>query len=87
MGNYILAIVAVYLAVILLISYLSGKKNSTNEAFFLANRSTPWYIVAIGMLGDSISGVTFVSVPGMVRDFDMTYMQLVFGCSRYGTRF
>ena len=79
MGNYILAIVAVYLAVILLISYLSGKKNSTNEAFFLANRSTPWYIVAIGMLGDSISGVTFVSVPGMVRDFDMTYMQLVFG--------
>ncbi|TWV15708.1 sodium:solute symporter [Bacteroidaceae bacterium HV4-6-C5C] len=79
MGNYILAIVAVYLGVILFISYLSGRKNSTNEAFFLANRSTPWYIVAIGMLGDSISGVTFVSVPGMVRDFDMTYMQLVFG--------
>lgn len=79
MGNYILMIMVAYLAIIILISYLSGKKNSSNETFFLANRVTPWYVVAIGMLGDSISGVTFVSVPGMVGGFDMTYMQLVFG--------
>lgn len=79
MSNSILIIMVAYLAIIMLISYLSGRKSSDNDTFFLANRSTPWYVVAIGMLGDSISGVTFVSVPGMVRDFDMTYMQLVFG--------
>ena len=79
MSNSILIIMVAYLAIIMLISYLSGRKSSDNDTFFLANRSTPWYVVAIGMLGDSISGVTFVSVPGMVHDFDMTYMQLVFG--------
>jgi SSS family transporter len=79
MSNSILIIMVAYLAIIMLISYLSGRKSSDNDTFFLANRSTPWYVVAIGMLGDSISGVTFVSVPGMVRDFDMTYMQLVMG--------
>lgn len=79
MSNSILIIMVAYLAIIMLISYLSGRKGSDNDTFFLANRSTPWYVVAIGMLGDSISGVTFVSVPGMVRDFDMTYMQLVMG--------
>lgn len=75
----IFSIIILYSFLILLISYFSGKKKADNDTFYLANRSTPWYIVAIGMLGDSISGVTFVSVPGMVRDFDMTYMQLVFG--------
>ena len=79
MVNPILIIIAIYLSLIFLISYISGRKKTNNDTFFLANRSTPWYIVAIGMLGDSISGVTFVSVPGMVRDFDMTYMQLVIG--------
>lgn len=79
MGNYLILILLIYFSLILLISYCTGKKNATNENFFLANRNSPWYIVAIGMLGDSISGVTFVSVPGMVRHFDMTYMQLVFG--------
>jgi len=79
MGTYILLIIATYLGVILLISYFTGKKSVDNDAFFLGNRKSPWYIVAIGMLGDSISGVTFVSVPGMVGGFDMTYMQLVAG--------
>lgn len=79
MNNPILIIIVVYLIIVLLISYWSGKRKINNDTFFLANRSTPWYVVAIGMLGDSISGVTFVSVPGMVRDFDMTYMQLVLG--------
>jgi Na+/proline symporter len=79
MATYILIIIAAYLGLILLISLFTGKGGGGNSAFFLGNRKSPWYIVAIGMLGDSISGVTFVSVPGMVGAFDMTYMQLVIG--------
>ena len=79
MGIYILAIIGVYFGIILLISYFVSRKNSDNNAFFLGNRKSPWYIVAIGMIGDSISGVTFVAVPGMVGVADMTYMQMVLG--------
>ncbi|WP_165024510.1 sodium:solute symporter [Dysgonomonas sp. ZJ279] len=79
MGTSILIVIAVYFGVLLLISYLVGRKHTDNDAFFLGNRKSPWYIVAIGMLGDSISGVTFVSVPGMVGQFDMSYMQMVLG--------
>lgn len=79
MGTYILVIIAVYFGIILLISYFVSRKSSNNDAFFLGNRKSPWYIVAIGMLGDSISGVTFVAVPGMVGGLDMTYMQMVLG--------
>jgi Na+/proline symporter len=79
MATYILIIIAAYLGLILIISLFTGKGESGNDAFFLADRKSPWYIVAIGMLGDSISGVTFVAVPGMVGSLDMTYMQLVAG--------
>ncbi|MDR1556506.1 MAG: sodium:solute symporter [Tannerellaceae bacterium] len=80
MNSYIiLFIIAAYFGMLLLISYLTGRKNSGNEAFFLGNRKSPWYIVSIAMIGTSLSGVTFVSVPGMVRSIDMTYMQTVFG--------
>lgn len=79
MGISILIIIAAYFGILLLISYFTSRKNSGNDAFFMGNRKSPWYIVAIGMLGDSISGVTFVSVPGMVGQFDMTYMQMVLG--------
>lgn len=79
MNSYIiLLIIAAYFALLLLIAWLTGRNNS-NEAFFLGNRKSPWYIVSIGMVGTSLSGVTFVSVPGMVRTIDMTYMQTVFG--------
>ncbi|MDH6305673.1 Na+/proline symporter [Parabacteroides sp. PF5-5] len=78
-SSIILVIIAVYFGVLLLISYFTGKKNSSNDAFFLGNRQSPWIIVSIGMIGTSLSGVTFVSVPGMVRSIDMTYMQTVFG--------
>ncbi len=79
-GNtLILAIIIIYFSVLLLISYIIGRKHSENDAFFLGNRKSPWYIVAFGMIGSSLSGVTFVSVPGMVRNFDMIYMQMVFG--------
>jgi len=80
MNSYtILFIIAAYFGVLLLISYFTGRKNSGNDAFFLGNRQSPWIIVSIGMIGTSLSGVTFVSVPGMVRSIDMTYMQTVLG--------
>ena len=75
----ILLIIAVYFAVLLLISHLVSRKNSDNDAFFRANRKSSWWLVAIGMIGTSISGVTFVSVPGMVRDVSFNYMQTVLG--------
>ncbi|MDR1258654.1 MAG: sodium:solute symporter [Tannerellaceae bacterium] len=80
MSSYlILFIIVAYFGALLLVSYLTGRKNSGNEAFFLGNRKSPWYIVSIAMIGTSLSGVTFVSVPGMVRSIDMTYMQTVLG--------
>lgn len=79
MGAYILVIIAIYFGALYLISYFVSKKSSDNDAFFLGNRQSPWPLVAIAMVGTSISGVTLVSVPGMVGKFDMTYMQMVFG--------
>lgn len=79
MGTSILIIIAIYFGALFLISHLVSKKSSDNDAFFLGNKQSPWILVAIAMVGTSISGVTFVSVPGMVGKFDMTYMQMVFG--------
>lgn len=80
MNSYIiLAIIAIYFGILLLIAWITGRKSTGNDAFFLGNRKSPWYIVSIGMIGTSLSGVTFVSVPGMVRSIDMTYMQTVLG--------
>lgn len=79
MSSYtILIIIAVYFAILLGVAWITGRSDS-NEAFFLGERKSPWYIVSIGMIGTSLSGVTFVSVPGMVRSIDMTYMQTVLG--------
>lgn len=80
MNSYIiLLIIVLYFGVLLGVAWLTGRGNTGNEAFFLGNRQSPWYIVSIGMIGTSLSGVTFVSVPGMVRSMDMTYMQTVLG--------
>lgn len=80
MNSYIiLSIIAIYFGILLLIAWITGRKSTSNDAFFLGDRKSPWYIVSIGMIGTSLSGVTFVSVPGMVRSIDMTYMQTVFG--------
>ena len=73
----ILLTIAVYFGILLLISWLTGR--SGNDAFFRGNRQSPWYVVAFGMIGASLSGVTFVSVPGMVLTIDMTYMQMCMG--------
>ncbi len=78
-GTTILIIFAVYFGILYLISVLISRGSSDNDAFFVANRKSPWYVVAIGMIGTSVSGVTFVSVPGMVGAFNMSYMQMVFG--------
>lgn len=76
---FILIVIAVYMAALMLVSYLTSRKGNDNDTFFRANKSSKWYVVAVAMIGTSISGVTFVSVPGMVRNLDMTYMQMVFG--------
>ena len=78
-SQLILLIIVAYFGLLLLIPWITGRKSSSNDAFFLGNRKSPWYIVAIGMVGSSLSGVTFVSVPGWVRQIDMTYMQTVLG--------
>lgn len=78
-STFILIVIVVYFGVLMLISWLTSRKSSDNDAFFRANKSSKWYLVAIAMVGTSISGVTFVSVPGMVRNLDMSYMQMVFG--------
>ena len=73
----ILTILA-YFCALFAFSRLAGRR-SDNDAFFSGNRQSPWWMVAFGMVGASISGVTFVSVPGMVLVSDMTYMQTCLG--------
>lgn len=76
----VLTIIVAYLCLLMFISYITSRKGgSNNDAFFRANRSSKWYVVAFGMIGASISGVTFISVPGWVTTIDMTYMQMVLG--------
>jgi Na+/proline symporter len=67
-----------YFAGLMIVSYITGR-NSNNESFFLANRKSPWYLIAFGMIGSSISGVTFISVPGMVNAANFTYFEVVLG--------
>lgn len=74
----IIFVVLVYFLVLLLFSRLTAGR-SDNETFFRANRRSPWYMVAFGMVGASISGITFVSVPGMALQSDMTYLQMCLG--------
>ena len=78
-GVSVLLLIAAYFLVLVLISVIAGRKSTDNQAFFLGYRQSPWWVVSIGMIGASISGVTFVSVPGMVRAVDFTYMQTVLG--------
>ena len=73
-----LAIVLGYFALLMLISLLTSR-NSDSLTFFNANHSSPWYIVAYGMLGATLSGVTFISVPAEVGNSSFSYLQFVFG--------
>ncbi len=74
----ILLTVVIYFFALFVVSRLTTR-HSSNDAFYRANRCSPWYMVAFGMVGASISGVTFVSVPGMVLKTQMTYMQTCLG--------
>lgn len=68
-----------YFIVLLVIAYFTSRRSSDNETFFIANRNSKWYLVAFGMIGTSISGVTFISVPGTVSNDAFSYFQFVLG--------
>jgi Na+/proline symporter len=74
----ILLIIGIYFIFLILISYFTSA-NSKNEDFFIGGRKSPWFVVAFGMIGASLSGVTFISVPGWVTDSQFSYMQTVLG--------
>lgn len=78
MGLYVIAVSAAYFAVLLLVSRLV-RGSGGNDAFFRADRCAPWPMVAFGMIGASISGVSFVSVPGMVAHSGFAYLQMCMG--------
>lgn len=70
--------VSIYFGILLTISYFTSK-NANSDSYFNGNKSSPWYVVAFGMLGDSLSGVTFISVPGAIIAAKFGYLQLVYG--------
>lgn len=73
----IILLIAAYFGVLMLISKLTA--DDSNDGFFIGKRNSPWYIVAFGMIGASLSGVTFISVPGWVGNDEFSYMQMVIG--------
>jgi Na+/proline symporter len=73
-------ILAIYFGLLLVISYFTSRGADTND-FFTANRQSPWWLVAFGMIGTSISGLTFISVPGAVGKTYFTYYQVILGHS------
>ena len=75
--NIILVVVG-YFSLLLCISYFTSRK-ANNKDFFVGSKQSPWYVVAFGMIGASLSGVTFISVPGWVSSTNFSYMQMVFG--------
>ena len=75
---FILTLILCYFLILLVISFFTSKKDD-NNTFFTANKSSPWYLVAFGMVGASLSGVTFISVPGWVGSSGFTYFQVVMG--------
>ena len=70
--------VIAYFIILLVVAKITGK-NSTNESFFIGNKNSNWMLVAFGMVGTSLSGVTFVSVPGAVAKESFAYLQITFG--------
>ncbi|WP_346986339.1 sodium:solute symporter [Chryseobacterium sp. POE27] len=74
----LLSIIIVYFALLLWVAYKTGK-GSDNESFFIGNRKSNWMLVAFGMIGTSLSGVTFVSVPGAVGNDKFSYLQITLG--------
>ena len=77
-ATQILLLIAAYFGLLMLISYFTGK-NDSNDDFFKAGKQSPWYVVAFGMVGASLSGVTFISVPGWIDGSQFSYFQVVLG--------
>jgi len=75
---FISSVILIYFIALIIISYFTSRGADSNT-FFTANRQSPWYLVAFGMIGSSLSGVTFVSVPGAVGKFNFAYFQVVLG--------
>jgi Na+/proline symporter len=74
----VFTVIAAYFVVLLTISYFTSR-NADSNTFFTGNRQSPWYLVAFGMIGASLSGVTFISVPGEVGNSQFSYFQMVLG--------
>lgn len=74
----VFSVVAGYFLILILISYLTSRKSNT-ASFFNANKQSPWFMVAFGMIGASLSGVTFISVPGWVGSSAFSYFQIILG--------
>lgn len=77
-AGLILMVVVAYFLLLLSVSYFTGKQADNND-FFIAGRQSPWYLVAFGMIGATLSGVTFISVPGWVGAQQFSYLQMVLG--------
>src|SRR6202008_1458953 len=77
-STLILSCVIAYSVLLFVVTWITSR-NATNSTYFVGNRSSQWYIVAYGMIGASLSGVTFISVPGAVGLTQFTYMQVVLG--------
>ena len=77
-STLIVSVIVGYFLLLILISYVTGKSDS-NDSFFLGDKQSPWYVVAFGMLGATLSGITFISVPGKVADSAFSYMQMTMG--------
>ncbi len=77
-STLILSVISAYFLLLFIISYITGR-NDSNDTFFLGNRNSPWYVIAYGMIGTTLSGITFISVPGWVADSQFSYLQMVFG--------
>lgn len=77
-STILFTIVVIYFALLLGVAWYTGR-NTTNESFFIGNRNSNWMLVAFGMIGTSLSGVTFISVPGTVQTNHFYYLQIVIG--------
>lgn len=75
----LLSFLVVYFAVLLAVAHFTSKGSADNSTFFVANRNSKWYMVAFGMIGTALSGVTFISVPGAVGASNFSYFQFVLG--------
>lgn len=75
---FFIIVIIVYFTILLFISWYTSR-NATSQSYYLGNKVSPWFLVAFGLIGDSLSGVTFVSIPGAVTKDQFSYMQIVLG--------